>query len=339
MQRNPSSLVLLGLLSLFVPGLARAADVAVFPVETTSVSELDADVMGELLAQAYAATSRRAVLAPSRTEGALAQSASYQEAAVKLGVAEYLRTNAVSVGRRLVLQVVRHDASGRAVFAETMTADSIEDVPTVCQRLALAVEQRVPDQEVRTYRNVTLTETRPQNRVWTEKLWGVKAGVHMPFARNADYAAAASLGVDFRLEHELFFLEFGASVIIATDFDDGYHDCSGTWNQDTPECQAQKRKNHGSVGGLAAEIGASRFVNPDDDVAVYVGGGLSPRLGMEQENVMVFVYGQLGVMMPRDASTRFYADLRLSQSLAPSELDNGKKRYPTEPTLLVGVAW
>ena len=47
----------------------------------------------------------------------------------------------------------------------------------------------------------------------------------------------------------------------------------------------------------------------------------------------------VGVMMPRDASTRFYADLRLSQSLAPSRLDNGSKRYPTEPTLLVGVAW
>jgi hypothetical protein len=336
MQRKPSILILFGLLSMFTPGLARAADVAVFPVESTSVSELDANVIGELLAQSYAATTRRAVLAPERTEAALVGSASYQEAAVKLGVSEYLRTNAVSVGRKLIIQVVRYEASGHAVFAETMTADSIEDVPTVSERLALAVEQRVSDQEVRTYKNVTLTETRPQNRVWTEKLWGFKAGVHMPFAANADYAAAASLGVDFRLEHELFFLEFGASVIVPTDFDES-DEC--TWNEESPACQSRKRKQHGSVGGLAAEIGASRFLNPADDVAVYVGGGLSPRLAMNEDGVMVCLYGQAGLMMPRDASTRFYADLRLSQSVAPSKLDNGGKRYPTEPTLLVGVAW
>jgi hypothetical protein len=337
MQRKPSILILLGLLSMFVPGLARAADVAVFPVESTSVSEVDANVIGELLAQSYAATSRRAVLAPSRTEAALAGSASYQEAAVKLGVADYLRTNAVVVGQKLIIQVVRYDARGQAVFAETMTADSIEDVPTVSQRLALAVEQRVPDQEVRTYKNVTLTETRPQNRVWTEKLWGFRAGVHMPFAKNANYDTAASLSLDFRLEHELFFLEFGASLILSGG---PYERSACAYSEETPECQAQKRKKHGSTGGLAAEIGASRFLNPADDVAVYVGGGLSPRISLYyEETMMVFAYGQLGIMMPRDASTRFYADLRLSQSLAPGKLDNGGKRYPTEPTLLVGVAW
>jgi hypothetical protein len=336
MQPPKAFVLLLALLSMLAPGLAHAADVAVFPVETTTVAPLEASAIGELLAQSYAATSKRAVLMPMRTEAALGSSASYQEAALKLGVTEYLRTSAVSVGHKLVLQVVRYDTTGLALYSETMTAASIEDVPTVAERLSLALQQQVSDLEVRTYKNVTLSETRPQNRVRTETLWGFKAGVHMPFANDATYAVAGSLGLDFRLEHDLYFLEFGASLVLATDTEN-YESCYD-YSTDA-HCKTEQQRKHGSVGGLGAEIGASHYLTRGD-VGLYAGGGLSPRITMDSEDaLMVFVYGQLGVMMPRDASTRFYADLRVSQSVSAAKLDNGSKRWPTEPTLLVGVAF
>jgi hypothetical protein len=328
--------MLLGLLFLLAPGLARAADVAVFPVEATNLLPADADAVGELLAQAYAAASSKAVLAPSRTLDALGASATHHEAARLLGVSEYVRSNAVASGRRIVVQAVRYQVGGLAVHHESMIADSMEDMITVTQRLAMALHRRVSDETVRTRHNVTLTETRPQNRVWTEKLWGVKGGVHLPFAKDASYAAAASVGIDFRLEHELFFLEFGASVILPTDMESN-DDCS--WS-DSAECAKKRERKHGNVGGLGAEIGASRFLTRGN-TGLYAGGGLAPRVRMEGSGdaVMVFAYGQVGVMLPRDASTRFYADLRLAQSLAPSRLDNGFKRYPTEPSLHVGIGW
>jgi hypothetical protein len=329
--------MLLGLVLLLAPGAARAADVAVFPVESTNLHPADAAAIGELLAQAYAAASSQAVLTPPRTLEALGQSSSHHEAAQRLGVREYLRSNAVASGHKIVVQAMRYQVDGLAVHHESLVADSMDDMITVTQRLALALHRRTSDEEVRTYRNVTLTETRPQNRVWTEKLWGFKAGVHLPFARDASYAAAASVGLDFRLEHQLFFLEFGASLIIPTDMESNPDDCSFS---ERPECEAKRKRKHGSVGGLGAEIGASRFLTRGD-VGLYAGGGLSPRLGIEdgRDAVMVFAYGQLGVMLPRDASARFYADVRLAQSLAPSRLDNGFKRFPTEPALHVGAAW
>ena len=51
------------------------------------------------------------------------------------------------------------------------------------------------------------------------------------------------------------------------------------------------------------------------------------------------LYGQLGMMLPREASTRFYTDLRVAQYVTPINLDNGWDRYPTELTLHVGIGW
>jgi hypothetical protein len=328
--------VLMFLVTFFalVPGVARAADVAFFPVETPNLAPADASAIGELLAQAYAATSRQAVLAPSRTEAALNGGASDVEAARMLGVSEYVRTNAVGVGRKIVIQATRYQADGGQLAQAKMTADSIEDTTTVSERMALALFQQVDDETVRTYRNVTLTEGRAKSRVWTEKVIGVKTGVHMPFARNASYSPYVSLGFDARLEHERFFLEFGAAAIIPTDIDDGNYDCDYSVDSD---CDNSKN-NRGRVGGIGAEIGASYFLT-QGNTALYVGGGLLPRLTFINDAAMASVYGQVGVMLPREASTRFYTDLRVAQAMIETHLDNGWKRYPTELTLHVGIGW
>jgi hypothetical protein len=327
--------VLLLLVTFFalVPGVARAADVAFFPVETPNLAPADATAIDELLAQAYAATSRRAVLSPSHTEGAANGSASAVEAARLLGVSEYVRTNAVGVGRKIVVQATRYQADGGQLSQAKMTADSIEDMTVVSERMANALFQQVDDETVRTYKNVTLTEGRARNKVWTEKVTGIKTGVHMPFATNADYSPHVSLAFNGRLEHERFFLEFGAGVVLSTDSDDDGYTCSYEGETD-----CEKPKNQGRVGGLSAEIGASYFLT-QGNIGVYAGGGFIPRLTILNDTAMASVYGQLGVMLPREASTRFYADLRLAQAIIESHLDNKSTRYPTELALHVGIGW
>jgi hypothetical protein len=334
MRIHKSLLLLLVSLCALSPALARAADVAFFPVETTTLQPADAAAIGELLAQAYAATSRQAVLAPSRTEAALATAGAHAEAARTLGVREYVRANAVGVGRKVVIHATRHRADGQQLFQAKMTADSIEDVTTVSERLALALHQRADDEAVRTHQNVTLAEGRAKNRVWTEKVFGVKTGVHLPFAKNAEYSPLVSLGFDGRLEHERFFLEFGAALLIPTELEDDSSDC---WDSSDPACDSSK-DNRGRVGGLAAEIGGSYFLT-QGNTALYVGGGLLPRLTVVNDSAMVSVYGQVGVMLPREASTRFYLDLRVAQAVIKSHLDNGWERHPTELALHAGIGW
>jgi hypothetical protein len=328
--------LLLFLVTLFslAPGAARAADVAFFPVETPNLAPVDGSAIGELLAQAYASTSRKAVLSPSHTEGALQGSTSHVEAARMLGVSEYVRTSAVGVGRKIVIQATRHQADGGQLAHAKMTADSIEDVTSVSERMATALFQQVDDETVRTYKNVTLTEGRARNKVWTEKVTGVKTGVHMPFAPDAKYSPHVSVAFNGRLEHERFFLEFGAGALIPTDGGDSY-DCD--YDSDTG-CSSRSR-NRGHVGGLTAEIGASYFLT-QGNTGLYVGGGFLPRLTFANNDIAsASVYGQLGVMLPREASTRFYADLRMAQAIIETHLDNGKSRYPTELALHVGIGW
>lgn len=330
MQISKSVLVLLAALFSVVPGLARAADVAVFPVESTNLTPEDGAAVGELLAQSYAAVSQKAVLSPSRTQQTLTMAASYPEAAQSLGVTEFVRINAVAVGRRIVVQATLYQANGTQTYQSKMTAESIEDMTSVSDRMARALHERTSADAVRTHHNVTANEGRAKNRLWTEKVFGVKTGIHMPVAKNAEYSPHLSLQFDGRLELDQFFLEFGAGIIVPTELDE--NDCWETYDDSCVE------DNHGNIGGLTAEIGGSVFLN-DGNAAVYVGGGVIPRLTFVNDVATASLYGQIGVMLPREASTRFYADLRVAQAVLATHLDNGWERYPTEFTLHVGIGW
>lgn len=328
MRTNTSVWVLLASLVLSVPGLARAADVAFFPVESTNLTPEDASAIGELLAHAYASVSRASVLSPMHTETTLASSQNHADAARKLGVSEYVRTNAIAAGRRIVVHASRYTSNGVLVYQDKMTCESIEDMTNVSDRMARSLYERVDDEAVRTRHNVTLAEARPKNRVRTEKVIGIKSGFHVPFAKKAEYSTHVSLQFNGRLEFERFFFEFGAGLILPTSFQDDWCD------YDEPDCH----ENYGRIGGLTSELGASAFLN-DGNVGFYVGGGVVPRLTLVNDVATVSVYGQLGLMFPRESSTRFFVDLRLTQAVTEQRLDNNWKRYPTEPTLHIGIGW
>jgi len=334
MQTIRSLFLVLAVTLLSIPGAARAADIAFFPVEGPNLKPEDAAAIGDLLAQSYASVSGQAVLAPSRIQ---MLSTNYVQAAGELGVAEYVRTDAVAVGLRIVIHSTRYQANGTAVFQAKMTAERIEDTTIVSDRMAKALFFKVDEAEVRTRHNVTLSEGRPETRRWTEKVTGVKTGLHLPIAKNATYDASLSGMFDMRMESDRYFIEFGAGIMIPTETRDDYG-CRDGYGD---EISCGEAGNKGRMGGFIGEVGASYFLT-DGNVAPYVGGGLMPRLILSAGDdgvANLAVFGQLGVTMPRDSSTRFYVDARLAQNVLYSHLDNDHKRLPTELSLQAGIGW
>jgi hypothetical protein len=327
--------LLLTTLLLILPTSALAADVAIFPAETSNLAPADNLAVGELLAQAYAGISRQAVLSPVRTEDAVAHATTYEGAAQTLGVKEYVRTSTLAVGRLIVITATRYRADGTFVYQSKMTAHSLEDMPAISDRMAKALFLQVDDEEVRTRDNVVQGETRVKNRRASEKIFGFKTGVYFPMAKGADYTSSVGLQFDMRFEMDRFFLEFAGGFIVPTSFSNG---CD---NYDEYSYSCVSNKSRGRVGGLTAELGASYFLT-DGNAAPYFGVGLIPRLIMNDvtdDAASMLAYAQIGIMLPRDSSTRFYADFRASQGLIETHLDNGKGVHTTELTIHAGVGW
>ncbi len=320
-------------LSLGQPLSASAADIAFFPAETSNLNPSDNLAIGELLAQAYAGESRAAVITPSSTHDAVANSTSYEQAAKSLGVKEYVRISTLAVGRLTVITATRYRADGTHVYQSKMTANSMEDVPAISDRMAKALYHRVNDEEVRTRNNVVQSETRVKPRRASEKVIGFKTGIYFPIAKDASYTPHIGAQFDMRFEMDRFFLEFAAGLVIPGSASRcGYDDYDGTY-----DCRGKR----GTISALTSEIGGSYFLT-DGNFAPYIGVGIIPRIllnGYSDDIASMSAYGQLGFTVPRDASTRFYADARVAQGLTVSHLPNGNEVRPTEFTLHVGVGW
>jgi len=316
----------LALLSLLAaPRSAFAAEVALFPVEAPNLAPRDAIAIGEALAQSYELASSARVLGPSRTAEALAGGATYEDAARTLSVREFVRTSAIAAGGQIAIFATRQRADGTVIFQTRMVAPTTEQLLTVCERIASDLYARRHREYVHTSQHARIPGTRA-------RLYGVKSGVHLPFARNASYRPNIGVSFDLRLELEQFFLEFGAGLVLPTrssDFDD----------ETTIDGVSTKRRNdHGSTAGVQAEFGASRFLT-QSDVGLYLGGGIIPRIHFRNDIASMYVYGQLGISAPRSSSVRISGDLRLAQAVIPQHLNNDRTVLPSELTLQAGVGW
>jgi hypothetical protein len=328
----------------------HAADVAVFAPEASNLSPQDASAVGELIAQSYAVISRQTVLSPARAEAALAQTHAYEAAAAQLAVREFIRMSAVAAGRRIVITAARYQADGRMLQQVRQLAESIEDVALASDSVARALlTGAMPVAAPAPAAAPPPFQPRPPKE--DNMVYGFKAGLHMPFARDASYYPAVSLQFDGRLQLSRMFLEFGAGFVLPTVIrDTPYESC--TWNNATQMsiCTEPPSSNRGHVGGFTAEIGASRYLT-DGDVALYIGGGIIMRFiiaglgsydddGVNERNIAsILGYGQFGLTFPRHNTTRFFADLRVSQAFLSQRLENGKNVWPVEPTLHVGFGW
>src|SRR5262249_51768242 len=146
------------------------------------------------------------------------------------------------------------------------------------------------------------------------------------------YSPHMSLEFDMRLEQERYFLEFGAGALIPTkDIGGSCYD-----NYDSNDHCYSKR---GTIGGLFAEMGASAYLT-QGNVGLYAGGAFIPQLVFTGNNIATAaVYGQIGLMLPRDSSTRFYTDVRVAQYILPTQVNNDTNRHPTDISLNIGIGW
>jgi hypothetical protein len=288
-------------------------DVAVFPVQGVNMDRSFVDAFGAVLAHRYAKVSGLRVVPPIKSAKVIGPDSN-----------------------KTIVTVLRMSAEGEEIHRSEMTLLTYGDIEESCDRFARSLYNKIPIEKTRTLSSVTRREGLGHNKVFTEKLTGVKIGGYYPLTTTEGFVTFVTIGYDFRMDSEDFFLEFGAGGRIPSAIDEN-----------------SKRV----YGGMYFELGADYYIR-NGVVGVYVGGGVSPFLNFLADVEMGIVpFVQAGVMLPRTSSTRFYADLRVGQTVMPittgetsqdpfeysgtSTRTYIKKHidYPTELGLEFGIAW
>jgi hypothetical protein len=322
---------LAALAAALLAGAASAADVAVFPPQVVNLSPGQGEAIGTVLAQAYAHASNTDVLGPSQTSSAVTDPNHLQDAAAKLGVAEYIETSAVGLvsnepgGSRIVIHATRRSQSGQAIFRAELTATSMGDVEIVAQRLARALFQRLPAEETIDIHSVTAKEAGPENRTFSRKLTGPKVGVIFPVSAHKSYDPMVALSWSTRLEGGSYFVEFATGIALPCATEQNGYDSQG-------------------IGHLWADVGGSLFLS-NSPVAPYLGLGISPRLIVSNgATVNIAPYAQAGILMARTSSVHLFVEFRAAQNLlSVKETRHGVRTdhdfRPTELGGLAGISW
>jgi hypothetical protein len=323
---------------------AFAASTAVFPVNGTNLQPGEMDVIGVMIADAYAKHSRQSVLGPAATQKAAeASNGNLPSAARTLGVSQYLQIKALRLTTKTSIHVVLYNADGSRVHQVSATATTLDDMEPVSDRIARSLINRTSLDETRNVDNVTLTESEGKNRTFVEKVMGVKTSVLWPVDFAHYYDPSVSLQFDGRLEAKHYFLEFGVGFLLPPNFDDS--------------------KNRAEIGGLISEIGASYYLS-STSTSPYIGAGLLPRVFFLDRGAYSYghrskvsanlaLYAQAGLMFLRESSSRIYIDLRIGQNVIPLDFscdDDGSyggecsdslkgTYFPMELTLLAGIGW
>lgn len=335
-----------------LPIAAHAADIAVFGPEISNLTAQDAEAVAGLIAQAYASASQQSVVPLSESRSAAEAGTSYEAAAAKLGVKEYLRLSAVSAGRSLVISASRHRADGSVLFQTKQMSEGVEGVARDADAIAQALLGKAaslatpPSPSASPAATPSDVEMPPWKKDETDNFYGFKAGVHFPLAKDAKYWTGLSLQFVGRLQFPRFFIEFGAGFIVPTIIDDRYDDsvCGFDPTTGTTVCNDPDNGDHGYIGGFTTELGASYYLTKGN-VVPYVGGGIIPRIvlaGLNNEShdiAGMLAYAQFGFTAPRRGHTHFFADVRLSQAILPQHLESGDPVWSTEPTLHAGLGW
>lgn len=312
------------LLVLWLAPHVRAQHTGVFPVHGTNLSDSESGAIGALFGTAYAEQAQVSVLSPAELRGWLAQAGTETRVAEQLGLYEYVHLEAVRLNTRIVLSAQLRDTHGRSLYEVRDTAFSLDDMELVTLRMAAALVHRVPvEAEGRLGASGLAGAQAPRKRVFSEKLFGVRFGLVMPWARHLETQASMLAQFDVRLEQRHYFVELAI----------------GFW------LPSRTNANQG-LGGWVGQLGASYYLS-QGSVSPYVGVGVSPRLfAGEYSGAGLAANAQVGVMLMRESSTRLYAELRVDQNLmrarqrGPSVADGGRETVvPTEISAAVGLGF
>jgi hypothetical protein len=297
------------------------ASVLVLPVKGTNLEPGATDAIGEIIASAYQAEAKEDTIGPSDAQKAVDENGGYSQAAHKLGAHEYVYVTAVRLESHIVITATRYDADGKYVYSAKMSASSLDDIEPASQRLAKALVNRESTEQARSMDNVTQGEHGQPTRVGAQKLVGFKGSFTYPTAWNYKVASQVSGAIDLRFENGNHFIELGLGLTFAAPGE------------------------RYAYGGIWMDIGGDWYLM-DTSTAPYIGLGVRPGI-MGDSLANVALYGQVGVMFFREATTRLYTDFRLAQNVVPIGFDHvdlytgetTKRLSPTEFTFSIGIGF
>jgi hypothetical protein len=232
---------------------------------------------------------------------------------------------------KTIVTVVRKNSAGEKMYRTEMTLLTYGDIEESAERIALSLFKQLPVKETRSLTNITRREGMGHNKLFVEKLTGIRLGMAYPAAGDVDISPFVTVSFDMRLESEKFFLEFGAGGRIPNQ----------AFNSD-------KR----SYGGVSMEVGAAYFLT-HSEIGVYVGGGINPFFTMFFDDGVIGVapFASFGITFPRNSKTRIFTELRVAQNVMPIYTGTESwsyynasylprtKSYPTEIGLNIGIGW
>jgi hypothetical protein len=319
------------LVSMLLLPTSVAAKTVVMPIDATNLAPGEIAAIATLIAQNYGRQAGTPTVAIRADDPALAGNATAAATAKAVGADSYVTVSAVRLAEKISLRATLCDASGAELHSVEMLAASLDDMPQVASRLARALVERKTAEQVISHRTVTREESSKKNRLFTERVKGLKGALSLPLAAGLEFNPMVTIQFDGRWEADNYFLEFGVGFKLPS---------SG---------------GHQTMGAIFTEFGASRYLS-DDDNALYAGAGVTPRILMSSidNQVDIAPYAQLGFMMFRPSSSRLYFDLRVTQTVIPLHRDAWiacdygqgsclnppeKQVFPTEVGLFFGIGW
>lgn len=306
------------LMMILTGGNAFAATTVVFPVEQVNLSTSDADAIAAMIAHSYTEASGNSVATPNQTEASLDGSLGYAKSASSLGADEYIVVSAVRLSTKISLQAERYSTGGNLIHRVKMSVLGLDDMEEAGERIAKALFEKKTLKETRELHTITSREGKVPNRLFVEKINGIKVSYIQAVAANEEFSPAMRLQYDLRLESENAFFEFGVGAALPSGNDDGDND----------------------VGGLMLEIGGAWYPI-QKSISPYIGAGISPRImfGAGANGIGLAPYASVGTMFMRESSTRVYAEIRAYQNVLPYQEYEGDEYYPTEFTFEMGIGW
>jgi len=285
---------------------ARAADVAVLPVQGVGLSPGDAEAIGALFARAVARDAHVVVASPQETKPLLDAGVTAGAVATQLGASSYMEVTAVRAGRAVKLSGALFGLDGALLYRAETFGPSLDEMDGAISALAQALIWRKPVASLPVMqgglRPIPTGEAEAPARSPSgyRGAHGPKLGLVMPRASGTTFLPSFSIQYDGRFGPPSYFVELGAGLVIPFD--------------DNPTSDGA------SVTAGYLEIGASRYLWAGD-VAPYLGAGVSPALwatrAYDRSDVSAtcLAYAQFGMGLGRAGRSRFYGEVRLSQTL------------------------
>ncbi len=364
------------LFSIVIACSAFSSDVAVFPAIGINVDQSYLSAFSTLLAMKYAAASNQRVLSPRESAKALEPDSNFHASAQALDVQEYLVIKAIGLyisrkekatydvmggekkitvnikadnnhsandkklldDHKTIVTIVRHNAAdGSEIYRAQMTLVTYGDIEESTERMAQSIFQKIPPEKTRTPSTITRAEGVQNNKLFQEKISGIKmGGIYTTIYSSLKLSAMISIGYNMKMESDNFFAEFGAGALLPS----GFLSTKGNL-----------------YGGNYFEIAVSRYIT-DHAFPVFVGGGVVPYfnwLSDFQLGIMPFLH--IGLMSSRAYRTRFFTAFALSQNVLPVQISKHTETgnttiwgdpetvttyqtaYPTQFNFQFGIGW